>query len=254
MIRRLTEPSAAELIRRLKSFQNPAQAEQLRRFFKTGPGEYGEGDRFWGLYVPQIRTVLAQFPGVSLSVMEALLASPIHEVRFCAVAALVRAYGKGDAATRRTLFDFYLSKTDRINNWDLVDVSAPGIVGRQLPLGKGRRVLGRLVKSESLWERRIAMVSTLEHIRQGNLDNTFWLAQRLLDDREDLMHKATGWMLREAGKRDEAALRDFLTVHAARMPRTMLRYAIEKFSPAQRKQWLSISKSPARSRISKGRV
>jgi len=163
----------------------------------------------------------------------------VHEARFFAVAALVRAYARGDAGTRRTVFDFYLSQAGRINNWDLVDASAPGIVGLHLPPGKGRPVLGRLAKSNILWERRIAMVSTLEHIRRGNLENTFWLAGRLLDDPADLMHKATGWMLREAGKHDGDALRDFLSRHAARMPRTMLRYAIEKFPPAERRRWLS---------------
>jgi len=231
------EPTASELLQELARHRNPAQAKVLRRFFKTGPGDYGEGDEFWGVTVPQIRSVAACFPQVSLRVVDDLLASPVHEARFCAVVLLVRAYSKGDSKAREDVFNFYLSKTDRINNWDLVDVSAPGIVGRQLPLGKGRHILERLVRSKSLWERRIAMVSTLEHIRQQNLDNTFWLAQRLLDDREDLMHKATGWMLREAGKRDEAALRNFLTIHAARMPRTMLRYAIEKFPSAERRAW-----------------
>jgi len=239
------KPAASEILQELARHRNPAQAQVLRRFFKTGPGDYGEGDEFWGIKVPQIRSVAACFPQVSLRVVDDLLASSFHEARFCAVVFLVRAYGRGDSKAREDVFDFYLSKTDRINNWDLVDVSAPGIVGRQSPPGEGRRVLGRLVESESLWERRIAMVSTLEHIRQGNLDNTFWLARRLLNDREDLMHKATGWMLREAGKRDVVALRNFLTLHAARMPRTMLRYAIEKFSPAQRKNWLSTSKSSA---------
>jgi 3-methyladenine DNA glycosylase AlkD len=232
-------PSTASILRELRWHRHPAQAAILRRFFKTGPGEYGEGDVFWGLKVPQVRAVLANFGPVPLAVADELLASPVHEARFFALAALVRAYAQGDSAARAEIFDFYLSKTDRINNWDLVDVSAPGVVGRHLPPGGGRRVLGRLVKSTQLWERRIAMIATLEHIRQGNLDNTFWLAEQLLADRADLMHKAAGWMLREAGKRDESALRDFLACHAPRMPRTMLRYAIEKFPPAERRAWLS---------------
>jgi len=234
------EPTASDLIRELKRQQNPAQAKILRRFFKTGPGEYGEGDEFWGLTVPQIRAVAARFPVVPLAVAGDLLASSVHEVRFCAVAVLVRTYTKGNAATRKTVYDFYLARTDRINNWDLVDVSAPGIVGKQLLPGKGRRVLGRLVKSPLLWDRRIAMVSTLEHIRQGNLENTFWLARQVLADPEELMHKATGWMLREAGKRDPAALTHFLRQVVPQMPRTMLRYAIEKYPSSERKAWLAI--------------
>ncbi len=232
------QASAAQILRELARHQNPAQEKNLRRFFKTGPGEYGEGDEFWGLSVPQVRAVLAGFPEVSLAVAGELLESPVHEARFFALAALVRAYARGGAAERAAIFDFYLGKTERINNWDLVDASAPGIVGRQLPPGRGRRELGRLVRSASLWERRIAMVATLEHIRQGDLANTFWLAERLLGDGEDLLHKAAGWMLREAGKRDAEALREFLARHAGRMPRTMLRYAIEKFPAGERRAWL----------------
>ena len=233
------KPLAAEIWQALFLHENPAQASTLRRFFKTGPGEYGEGDEFWGLKVPQVRAVLARFPEVPRATAGELLDSPVHEVRLCGALALVRAYANGEAAARAEIFDYYLSKSARINNWDLVDASAPGIVGRHLPPGGGRRTLGRLAQSKSLWERRIAMVATLEHIRAGNLENTFWLAERLLDDPEDLMHKATGWMLREAGKRDAAALRAFLSRQAARMPRTALRYALEKFPPAERKRWLS---------------
>ena len=233
------EPSAADILKELFRQRNSAQASGLRRFFKTGPGEYGAGDVFWGLTVPQLRALLARMPDVALPVAAELLASPVHEARFFALAALVLAYAGGSAKERSRIFAFYLARTARINNWDLVDLSAPGIVGRHLPPGKGRRVLGRLAKSNRLWERRIAMVATLEHIRRGSLDNTVWLAARMLDDSEDLMHKASGWMLREAGKRDAAALRDFLARHAARMPRTMLRYAIEKFAPAERRAWLA---------------
>ena len=231
-------PSSAQILRELARRKNPAQAAVLRRFFKTGPGEYGAGDRFWGLKVPQVRSILADFPVVPVGVAGKLLASPIHEARFFAVAALVRAYAKGNAAARAAIFDFYLSQTARINNWDLVDASAPGIVGRHLPPGGGRRTLGRLAQSPNLWERRIAMVATLEHIRAGNLENTFWLAERLLDDPEDLLHKATGWMLREAGKRNAKALEKFLGRHAGRMPRTALRYAIERLAPAERRKWM----------------
>jgi 3-methyladenine DNA glycosylase AlkD len=231
---------AAAVRRALARLRNPAQAAVLQRFFKTGAGEYGAGDVFWGVTVPQIRAVLTRFPAVPLDTAAALLAAPVHELRFYAVIALVRAYAQGGAAERRRVFDFYLAHTARINNWDLVDASAPGIVGRHLPPGGGRRVLGRLARSPSLWERRIAMVATLAHIRQGHLENTFRLAERFLGDPEDLMHKAAGWMLREAGKRDPAALERFLARHAARMPRTMLRYAIERLPPARRRAWLAV--------------
>ncbi|HPT16305.1 MAG TPA: DNA alkylation repair protein [Kiritimatiellia bacterium] len=229
--------TTAAVLRELKRASSPAQAANLRRFFKTGPGEYGAGDEFWGLKVPQTRAILARFSDVPLAVAGELLASPVHEARFFALAALVRAYARGAAPARAEVFDFYLTHAARINNWDLVDLSAPGIVGRHLPPGQGRRHLRRLADSPNLWERRIAMVATLEHIRQGDLTNTFWLAERLRDDPEDLLHKATGWMLREAGKRDVAALRAFLARQAARLPRTALRYAIERLAPAERREW-----------------
>ena len=243
--------SAAAVLRELKRQRNPAQAQILRRFFKTGPGEYGAGDEFWGLSVPQVRTILARFPAVPLAVAGELLDSPVHEARFFAAAALVRAYARGDAVARAEIFDFYLSKSARINNWDLVDASAPGIVGRHLPPGGGRRALGRLAAAPVLWERRIAMVATLEHIRRGNLENTFWLAARLLDDPEDLMHKAMGWMLREAGKRDVQALYLFLDTHAAQMPRTALRYALERVPPDQRRKWMAASDFRRKNKLKK---
>ena len=232
------DSSAAAIRQALFFHENPAQASVLRRFFKTGPGEYGAGDEFWGLKVPQVRVVLAQFPEVSRATAGELLDSPVHEVRLCGALALVRAYAQGGPDERAAVFDFYLSRSARINNWDLVDASAPGIVGRHLPPGGGRRTLGWLAQSPNLWERRIAMVATLEHIRAGNLENTFWLAERLLDDPEDLLHKATGWMLREAGKRNAKALENFLGRHAGRMPRTALRYAIERLAPAERRKWM----------------
>ncbi len=232
-------PAARAILRQLARRRNPAQAAVLRRFFKTGPGEYGEGDEFYGLKVPQVRALLARYPEIPLTVADELLAAPVHEARFFAALALVRAYARGPAAARAEIFGFYLAHAARINNWDLVDASAPGIVGRHLPPGQGRRVLGPLIQSSSLWARRIAMVATLEHIRHGNLANTFWLAERLLRDPEDLLHKAAGWMLREAGKRDVAALRGFLARQANRMPRTMLRYAIERLPAAERRRWLA---------------
>ncbi len=231
--------TAAALVGELRRRQNPAQAKVLRRFFKTGPGESGEGDEFLGLKVPEVRAVLGGIGDLPLREVGGLLESPIHEARLLGALLLVRGYGRGDEAGREEIFGFYLSRAGRMNNWDLVDASAPGIVGRHLPPGGGRRVLGRLAGSAVLWERRIAMVSTLAHIRGGDVSNTMWLAERLLGDGEDLMHKAAGWMLREAGKRDEPALLDFLSRHAERMPRTMLRYAIERLPPAQRRAWLA---------------
>ena len=233
------ESSARKILRELAAQQDPEQAVFLRRFFKTGAGEYGEGDRFWGLRVPQVRAMLARHPIIQFSAIHDLFESPYHEARLFAVLALVRGYDRAKtSAERRAVFEFYLAHAARVNNWDLVDVSAPGVVGRHLPPGGGRRVLARLAASAVLWERRIAMVSTLAHIRQGNLDNTFWLAERLLDDREDLMHKAVGWMLREAGKRNTHALEDFLLQRAGGMPRTALRYAIERFPEPRRQYWL----------------
>lgn len=240
MIKESGVASTAAVWRELKRQRNPAQAAILRRFFKTAPGEYGAGDEFWGLKVPQTRAILAQFRVVPLAVADNLLASAVHEARFFALVALLRAYDQGGANEKQAIYDFYLARTQRVNNWDLVDVSAPGIVGRHLPLGGGRPVLARLAASPQLWSRRIAMVATLDHIRRGHLANTFWLAQRLLGDTEDLMHKATGWMLREAGKREEAPLETFLSRHAPHMPRTMLRYAIERLPPDRRRAWMAV--------------
>ncbi|MDD2240265.1 MAG: DNA alkylation repair protein [Kiritimatiellae bacterium] len=240
MIKGSGRATTAAVWRELKRQRNPDQAAILRRFFKTAPGDYGAGDEFWGLKVPQIRAILAQFQVVPLAVADDLLASTVHEARFFALVALLGAYRQGGKSEKQAIYDFYLARRQRVNNWDLVDVSAPGIVGRHLPVGGGRSVLARLAASPSLWSRRIAMVATLDHIRRGHLANTFWLAPRVLDDPEDLMHKATGWMLREAGKRDEAALEAFLSCHAPRMPRTMLRYAIERLPPDRRRAWLAV--------------
>ncbi|HQF20432.1 MAG TPA: DNA alkylation repair protein [Kiritimatiellia bacterium] len=235
-------PTVRNILRDLAQQKNPAQAKHLRRFFRTGPGEYGAGDQFWGLKVPQTRAILGRYGPIPLPVAAELLAHPVHEARFFAAIALARDYAKATPAARVAIFNFYLAHARRINNWDLVDLSAPNIVGVHLPAGGGRQVLARLARSTNMWERRIAIVATYTHIRQGDLRNTFWLAERLLNDPEDLLHKATGWMLREAGKRDPAALRDFLQRFAPRMPRTMLRYAIEKFPPAERRAWLTFGK------------
>ena len=225
----------------LRRAADPDRARFLPTFFKTGPGQYGEGDRFLGLTMPEVRRFAAEYRDLSLEGLEELLESPWHEVRTLALAILVGRYRRV-AAERDAIFDLYLRRTDRINNWDLVDISAPDIVGRHL-LTRGRGVLRRLARSTSLWERRIAIVATYGFIREGQFDDTLTIATRLLADRQDLIHKAVGWMLREVGKRDERVLRRFLDRHAPVMPRTALRYAIERLPPADRKAYLAIPRA-----------
>lgn len=214
----------------------PGYAEPLARFFKTGPGEYGEGDRFLGIRIPEIRAVAKLDDGKSD--LGGLLHSGWHEERVLALLILVRRFERGEEVEKKAIFDYYLSETRWINNWDLVDLSSYQIVGQWL-MGRSRTVLRKLSSSQSLWERRISIVSTYAFIRTGDLEDTFFLSKKLLNDPEDLMHKACGWMLREAGKRDVRALEDFLDECLPFMPRTMLRYAIEKFPEKRRKQYLA---------------
>jgi 3-methyladenine DNA glycosylase AlkD len=222
----------------LRRYASPAKAAVLSRFFKTAPGEYGEGDIFIGVKVPEIRSVAKEFLGMKTSHILSLLHSGIHEERLLALLILTGQYEKGDAQAKNDIAGTYLKNTARINNWDLVDVSAPGILGDHL-LQKDRSLLLDLAASGNLWERRIAIVTTLAFIRKGDLSWTLRIAERLMNDSEDLIHKATGWMLREAGKRDKALLEEFLKKNLKRMPRTMLRYAIEKFPAHLRKKYLS---------------
>jgi len=233
------EPVQAELAR----LADPAQAAALQRFFKTGPGEYAEGDRFRGLKTPQVRGVVKRASGLPLAEIARLVESPWHEDRTTGLLVVVRRFEHAtEPAVRRELYDFYLAaaKAGRINNWDLVDITAPQIAGGWLRERPERaRTLDRLAGSGLLWERRIAVLATLHFIRCGEYGDTLRLAAALLGDPHDLMHKAVGWMLREVGKRDRAALDGFLATHAARMPRTMLRYAIEKHTPAERARWLA---------------
>ena len=221
-----------ELRRRIR----PGHAESLAWFFKTGPGEYGEGDRFLGIRVPDIRAVAKMDDG--RSDIGGLVTSGWHEERLLALLILVRRFERGDEAVMKTIYDFYLSSTRWINNWDLVDLSAYKIVGAWL-LDRSRAPLRKLAASGSVWERRIAVVSTYAFIRAGDLEETFFISSKLLGDPEDLIHKACGWMLREAGKRDAGELERFLDAHRRSMPRTMLRYAIEKFPEKRRKQFLA---------------
>ncbi|MFA4922829.1 MAG: DNA alkylation repair protein [Ignavibacteriaceae bacterium] len=229
--------SLAELQRVVKQKVNKQQAEILQRFFKTGPGEYGEGDMFYGIKVPVQRTVANQFKHLPLNDLQILLRSKIHEERLIALLILVLKFKYADEAVREKLFIFYLKNSERINNWDLVDLSADKIVGAFL-IDKDKSLLFKLAKSSNLWERRIAMISTFYFIKNGIFEVTFQIAELLLRDEQDLIHKAVGWMLREIGKRDLETEEEFLKLHYKQMPRTMLRYAIEKFPEVKRQTYL----------------
>ena len=229
-----------DLRRALRRLADPERAAGALRFFKTGLGEYGEGDQFLGITVPLTRSLLPLSDDLTEMDVLALLHSEWHEERLLAALILVRRFGKAahDEAVRAHIVQLYLANTEWLNNWDLVDSSAPQILGTWL-LQRERPVLRRLAKSKSLWEQRIAIVATQALIRDGQFDDTLGLCEHFLAHRHDLMHKACGWMLREAGKRDGAVLKRFLDKHAVRMPRTMLRYAIEKLTTAERQHYLS---------------
>lgn len=226
----------ARLRANLKRVATPARAEVSQRFFKTGKGEYGEGDVFIGVTVPACRVIAKKYADLSLADIKRLLASKIHEERLMALIILTEQYRKNPS---EALYRFYLAQTKHINNWDLVDTSAYRIVGEHL-LHRSRAILDRLARSRNMWERRIAIVSTFRFMQQREVSDTFRIAKKLLQDPHDLMHKATCWMLREAGKKDLTALRHFLQMYAGRMPRTMLRYAIERMSPTERQKWLKL--------------
>lgn len=207
----------------------------LQRFFKTAPGQYGEGDRFLGVTVPLTRIVAKKHLAMPLNEIIALLQSEWHEVRLCALLMMCERFKKGDSATRKDIFNYYIENTGRINNWDLVDLSAPTIVGGYL-MDKPRDLLYRMAESELLWDNRIAIVATLAFIKHKDSDDTYRLALKMMNHKHDLMHKAIGWMLRESGKRDDdRRLFNFVDEYRKRMPRTMLRYAIEKFTDEERK-------------------
>jgi len=222
----------------LNSLANKKDAQILQRFFKTGPGEYGEVDIFLGIRVPIQRQVVQKYWEMDLKEVESLLKTNIHEYRLVALLILVKKFEKGDEKLRKRVFNLYLKNTKYINNWDLVDLTAPNIVGKYL-LDKPRDILYKLVKSQSLWERRIAMLACFTFIRNQETEDTLKIAQLLLDDQHDLIHKAVGWMLRELGKRiDQAIEEKFLKKYYRSMPRTMLRYAIERFEEGKRKKYL----------------
>ena len=227
-----------DLERELKRAGSPAKAAVLARFFKTRPGEYGEGDQFLGLTVPQTRAIIRAHRDLPRVELAALLRSRFHECRLAALLLLAHRAERGDDAEQEKVLGVYLKHTQFVNNWDLVDSSAPQIVGGYL-LNRERSLLRRLARSASLWENRIAIVATLAFIRRGDVDTTFDVAGLLLDHPHDLIHKAVGWMLREAGKQKRVALEAFLDRHAQVMPRTMLRYAIERFESEERMRYMN---------------
>lgn len=223
----------------LKKLANPKKAIDVARFFKTSKGEYGEGDVFLGITVPQIRTVAKQCKGLSLKEIQKLLQSKIHEERLLALIILVNQFKKADEDKQKQIFDLYLSNTKYINNWDLVDASAEYIIGSYL-INRSKNILKTLAQSKLLWERRIAIIATFQFIKQKQHEHTFIIAKILLKDDHDLIHKAVGWMLREVGKRISEAIEEtFLQQHYQQMPRTMLRYAIERFDEKKRKKYLN---------------
>jgi 3-methyladenine DNA glycosylase AlkD len=222
---------------RLRAAADPSSVPILQRFFKTGPGQYGAGDVFIGIRVPVLRAICRECAGTNIRDVQSLLRSNVHEERLLALLLLVDAFERADATNRRRIYDLYLANTAYINNWDLVDASAGPIVGAYLD-DRSRAPLRRLARSALLWERRIAIIATFHFIKQHEFEDTFEIADMLLADDHDLIHKAVGWMLREAGKRDKAALRRFLATRYRRMPRTMLRYAIERFPEAERRRYL----------------
>lgn len=215
----------------------PKPPLSYRDFSKPGAGEYGAGDRFRGVRVPELRRLARKHRDLSFTETETLLRSPFHEDRLLALFLLVRLYEKGDAELRGKVYEMYLANTRCINNWDLVDASAPQIVGVFLA-DRDRRALDSLARSSVLWERRIAMMGTFYIIKRGEFSDALRIAEKLLEDKEDLVHKAVGWMLREIGKRSLETERNFLNDHYRRMPRTTLRYAIEKFPEAERRKYL----------------
>lgn len=230
----------------LRAFGSKSRVSDLARFYKTGPGEYGEGDLFLGGSVPQTRSVAKKYQNLELKEVEKLFTSPFHEARLCAAIILNLQFKLAKTSQeRKKIFDFYLKqvRAERVNNWDIVDVSAPWMGVYLLEIDDPMPLLIKLSKSKSLWQRRVSMILTFALIRAGDLEPTTTIAELLLKDDQDLIHKAVGWMLREAGKRDVMFLRRFLREHAHEMPRTMLRYAIEKRPERERKQWLLNSKS-----------
>ncbi|MBW2251739.1 MAG: DNA alkylation repair protein [Deltaproteobacteria bacterium] len=229
--------SAKEIQIKLQELGNIDKAKKHQIFFKTGPGEYGEGDVFVGVTVPELRKLAKEYKTITLKEVKHLLRSPIHEERLLSLFLLIHRYSKGDEPDKKRIYELYLKNTKFINNWDLVDSSAGHIVGAFLS-DKSKKPLYDLVKSDNLWERRISIISTFYFIKRNQFSDTLKISKILLSDKEDLIHKAVGWMLREVGKRDISVEEIFLKKHYKNMPRTMLRYAIEKFPESKRQRYL----------------
>jgi len=234
----MTNQTAEAVEKSLRTEASEQRAKDLSRFFKTGKGDYGEGDVFLGVSVPQQREVAKGFTDCPLSEIARLLESSIHECRLTGLIILVSQFKKASEEDKKKIFEFYFKHSKKINNWDLVDLSAHKIVGEYL-LGKDVSVLNKLATSDNLWQRRISIIATFAFINKGQFNKSLELAQILLHDRHDLIQKAVGWMLREIGKRDEKVLIQFLDKHAKTMPRTMLRYAIEKLDEKKKKFYLA---------------
>lgn len=231
-------PSHIQALEALQALARPDKAAFLADYFKTGPGEYGEGDRFLGVVVPAVRHLARRFRHLSLAECQQLLDSPFNEVRLLALLILVAQGERGDALLRARVFELYLAQRHRVNNWNLVDTSAPSIVCGHLRT-QNRAVLDELARSAALWDRRIAVLATRTFVREGDFADTLRLCRMLLGDPHDLIHKACGWMLREVGHRTPAVLADFVRDHQTQMPRTMLRYAIERFASEARRAALA---------------
>ncbi|MBT3225202.1 MAG: DNA alkylation repair protein [Calditrichaeota bacterium] len=230
--------TAKDISRNLVELGNSTVAEHSQRFFKTGKGEYGEGDKFLGIRVPIIRKQVKKYKDISLEIISNLLKSSYHEVRLFAVLMLVRKFSNGDDREKSKIYSLYMNSTKYVNNWDLVDSSASYIVGAYLA-DKDKQPIYDMAKSESLWERRISIMSTFHFIRNNDFSDALKISEILIDDREDLIHKAVGWMLREIGNRSLAIEEEYLKEHYKKMPRTMLRYSIEKLPKEKRKAYLT---------------
>ena len=229
--------TVSHLLTELKSLQDKEKQKAYMRFFKTGKGEYGEGDTFWGITMPKQRMVAKKYLDLALPDIQKLLNSDVHECRMTGLLILTYQFHKASDGTRKKIADFYIRNTKRINNWDLVDVTTPRILGKYL-LDKDRKILYTFAQSKNLWERRIAIITTQVFISEKQYEDTLNIAELLLTDKHDLIHKAVGWMLREVGKCDQKTEEKFLRKHYKKMPRTMLRYAIEKFPEKMRKAYL----------------
>jgi len=227
-----------QLIYELNKAADPERTKNLSWFFKTGKGEYGEGDKFIGITVPTLRSISKKYQGLELNDLQKLLDSEFHEYRLSALMILRFQYGKGDLKTRTEIVKFYLKNTKRINNWDLVDLSCHYILGNYL-LERDRKILYKLARSNNLWEKRISIITTFAFIDQKDFTDAIKISEILLNDKHDLIHKAVGWVLREIGKKDKKTETRFLDKYYKAMPRTMLRYAIEKFSDSERKHYLT---------------